>query len=102
MPGAKSDGTLEELLGHNGKEFGRVRRAIGVEKCGRSRFIRGPQRLELSAHHARPGQIFGPARQRRRAVGRVILEVELMGELVPVDILAVRRMGTSAYRRYHG
>lgn len=80
---------LEECLGSNSKELGRIRRPISVQKGGMTLGFRSPQRIELRTHYSRPRQILRMSRQVGRAVGRSIFEIELMRELMQHEIFAI-------------
>ncbi len=51
--------------------------------------FRSPQRIELRTHYSSPRQILRVSRQVRRAVGRPILEIELMCEFMQHQIVAI-------------
>jgi hypothetical protein len=83
---------LEEGLRDNREEFRRVGGAIDIEHRRSARLRGGAQRLEFLFHHARPGEILASRGEGRRAVGAVVLEIELMSELMQDEILAIRRI----------
>ena len=62
MPGAESARALEERFCRHREELRRIRRAIGIEQSGRSRFFSGTKRLELLVHYFSPIPVLSASR----------------------------------------
>ena len=81
--------TLEEAFGDNREELGPIRRPIMVQQrlFAPPRLADQPAVLRLG--HLIPGRLLVAVLQRRRAVDRTVESVEVMGELVQDNVVAV-------------
>jgi len=84
--------TVEEALGGHGEELAFVGRAVLVQERGPVVLGGVDQFLVLGGHDFLPAAPLRVVLQGRRAVDDAVEHVELMGELVEDQVLAVARM----------
>lgn len=84
---------LEERLGGDSKELGRIGRAVSIDQ--RAVVVGGVahQLIEVVAQHARPRDVHGTPGKNWRAFAGVSLLVELVRELVENDVMSVVNIG---------
>jgi hypothetical protein len=103
--GAQLPGFLEEGLGGDGEELGRVLGAVAVDEGAVVPLDLALELRVLGAEHPGPGAVSGALREHRRAVGGAILLVELVGEFVEHHVVSVVRVGRAgdhvAPREHH-
>src|SRR6266853_147470 len=96
---AKHYRPLKKSLDRHREKFCWILRAISIEQCRNAGFISSTERCKLGSHHFAPGQLLSARRQRRRAVRRQILVVELVSKFMEDNILTVGRIGCSGLHR---
>ena len=75
-------GLFEEAFSGDGEELGGVGCAVVVEHCGSPERGIAAEPVVLGTKNACPGRVLAAALEDRGPVGRAVLLVELMGELV--------------------
>ena len=91
MPRLERPRPLEERFGDHRKKLGGIGRAVLVDQRRESRVGCVAEGVELRAHDSPPGEIIGVGLEVRSAVAALILEIELVGEFVEHQVLAVGR-----------
>ena len=96
MFGSERARTLEERLRDYGEELCRIFCTVDIEHSWNSSFSSGAQGRKFPTHYSRPRAVLSLCRKRRRAIGRVVFEVELMREFVQDKVTTICRIGRAA------